>query len=261
MSQVLPIREAIEKTVGVKCWMDLKAIESGSKRFTKDIINGINNCHVFLFILTENSQHSEFALRELDFADKKGKKVVIVNVNNCVMSDEFQFLYGLTDTILWTDEPQREKLLRDLMRWAVTENSNPGIIPNEKEKEILKQEVEENISKAPSSLATISLILGILSLVIAFVVANQLNTRYLKGLPLQLFDDISALKSVLSMGVLFNIGGFYLNINATKRAKKNRTAYKSLFPLLNIGRVLHLISAGLWVFELIWTILVYTEVL
>ena len=118
---VLPIRNAIEEAMGCKCWMDLKAIESGSKRFTKDIISGINHSKVLLFMLTENSQHSEFALRELDFADKKGKQIVIVNVNDCAMTDEFQFLYGLTDTISWSDIPQREKLLRDLKRWIAAE--------------------------------------------------------------------------------------------------------------------------------------------
>lgn len=68
-------------------------------------------------MLSENSQHSEFALRELDFADKKGKHVVIVNVENCTMTDEFQFLYGLTDTIIWPDKLQREKLFHDLKLW------------------------------------------------------------------------------------------------------------------------------------------------
>ena len=55
---VKSIKAAIEEAAKVVCWMDLKAIESGSKRFTKDIIDGINNCGVFLFMLSENSQAS-----------------------------------------------------------------------------------------------------------------------------------------------------------------------------------------------------------
>lgn len=111
------IKDDIENHTGAKCWMDLKSIVSGSKSFTKDIIDGINNCEVFLFMLSENSQRSEFALRELDFADKKGKRVVIVNINDCAMTDEFQFLYGLSDTISWNDVLQHDKLLRDLKLW------------------------------------------------------------------------------------------------------------------------------------------------
>ena len=119
------VRSEVESAIGVRCWMDLQAIESGAKRFTRDIIDGINNCDVLLFMLTEHSQCSEFALRELDFADKKGKHVVIINVNDCAMTDEFQFLYGLTDTIRWNDVPQREKLFRDLMRWVSNVDSHP----------------------------------------------------------------------------------------------------------------------------------------
>ena len=137
---VSPIRASIEEAVGCKCWMDLKAIESGSKRFTKDIICGINNCKVFLFMLTENSQRSEFALRELDFADKKGKHVVIVNVNDSPLTDEFQFLYGLTDTISRSDNPQWEKLLRDLKRWVGVAVPKPDSDKARRERERLEAE-------------------------------------------------------------------------------------------------------------------------
>lgn len=122
---IMQIRDEVESATGTRCWIDLRAIESGTKRFTRDIIDGINNCDVFLFMLSEHSQHSEFALRELDFADKKGKHVVIINVNDCLMTDEFQFLYSLTDTINWTDVLQREKLLRDLKRWIAAPQPDP----------------------------------------------------------------------------------------------------------------------------------------
>lgn len=112
------IKSNIEELTGVRCWMDLKAIESGSKRFTKDIVDGINNCEVFLFMLSEYSQRAEFALRELEFANEKKKHVVIVNINNCQLNDEFQFMYGLSDRINWKDELQREKLLQDLKKWG-----------------------------------------------------------------------------------------------------------------------------------------------
>lgn len=143
IDQIGRIRNEVESATGARCWMDLRAIESGAKRFTKDIIDGINNCEVFLFMLTEHSQHSEFALRELDFADKKGKHVVVINVNGCAMTDEFQFLYGLTDTICWTDGPQREKLLRDLKRWIAEAASQPDPEQERLERERLERERAE----------------------------------------------------------------------------------------------------------------------
>ena len=48
---------------------------------------------------------------------KKNKQVVLVYVDNCEMNDEFQFRYGMSDTIDWNDKLQRDKLLRDLRKW------------------------------------------------------------------------------------------------------------------------------------------------
>ena len=121
---VKQIKEEIEKSIGIHCWMDINGIESGSPRFTKDIVNGINNCKVFLFMLSEHSQGSEFALRELNFAYNKretlGIRVVIINICGCKLTDEFDFMYGLTDTISWTDAPLHDKLIKDLKTWTGT---------------------------------------------------------------------------------------------------------------------------------------------
>lgn len=115
---VRDVKSVIEESCGVKCWMDLNSIESGSSKFTQDIIDGIEGCNVFLFMLSEKSQVSEYALLELNYAKNEGKHVVLVNVNNCKLIKTFKFLYGLTDRIAWTDQAQRDKLLRDIRRWV-----------------------------------------------------------------------------------------------------------------------------------------------
>ena len=116
---VQQIKDDIETATAGRCWMDLNGIESGAVQFTSDIVNGIKECRVFLFMLSVHSQYSEFALRELNFAYNKAKenkkKVVIVNIDNCKMEDEFSFMYGLTDTISRNEMPQRKKLIRDLI--------------------------------------------------------------------------------------------------------------------------------------------------
>lgn len=121
LDAVRRIKEEIEAATGKECWMDLNGIESGAVQFAKDIIKGIKDCKVFLFMLSESSQDSDFALRELNFAYNQArdcdKKVVIVNITGCKMSDEFAFMYGLTDTITWNNTPQHDKLIRDLKRW------------------------------------------------------------------------------------------------------------------------------------------------
>ena len=121
LSLVKQIKEEIDNAISTECWMDLNGIESGSPQFTKDIVDGINNCKVFLFMLSKHSQESEFALRELNYAYQKkksqGKRVVIINISGCQLTDEFEFMYGLTDTILWSNEPQHDKLIGDLKKW------------------------------------------------------------------------------------------------------------------------------------------------
>ena len=128
LEEVKKIKYEIDREVGIDCWMDLNGIESGSPRFTKDIVEGINKCKVFVFMLSQSSQDSEFALRELNYAYQKkktqGKRVVIININNCRLTDEFEFMYGLTDTILWTNKPQHDKFIRDLKSWT---RNNPLI--------------------------------------------------------------------------------------------------------------------------------------
>ena len=119
LEQVKAIKSKIELATGAKCWMDLEGIESGAPRFTKAIIDGIEQSQVFLFMRSAQSQASKYALLELNYAndDVSGNHVVIVNIDDSKMTKEFSFLYKLTDTINWNDLPQREKLFRDIRRW------------------------------------------------------------------------------------------------------------------------------------------------
>ncbi len=125
LERVKTIKAELEQATNARCWMDLQGVESGVPRFTTAIIDGIRACDVFLFMRSETSQTSEFALRELNYASKRHKKVVIVNVDSSQMCDEFEFLYGLTDTIAWNDQPQREKLIRDINQWTGSVTQTP----------------------------------------------------------------------------------------------------------------------------------------
>ena len=115
---VKSVSDSIERLSGVKCWMDLDSIEAGSEEFSKEIIQGINACQVFLFMLSPRSQESEYALRELRFARKKGKRTILVEIDDCLLNDYFDFNFGASDIIRWNDVLQREKLIRDLMKWV-----------------------------------------------------------------------------------------------------------------------------------------------
>lgn len=120
--KVKTIKEEIEHQTNAKCWIDLEGVESGTPRFTKDIISAINSCPIFLFMLSEESQKSENALKELDFAYKKhkeeGKHVVIIYVEKCKMNDIFSFDYAKADTIDWANQDQKKKLIRNINKWT-----------------------------------------------------------------------------------------------------------------------------------------------
>lgn len=116
------IKREIELSTGHKCWMDLDGIESGSEMFIDIIIENIDKCNIFLFMLSENSQISEYAIKELKYAYKKTREdknrhVVIVNINNCKINGRFEFEYGLADTINWNNYHQHNKFIHDIKKW------------------------------------------------------------------------------------------------------------------------------------------------
>ena len=116
---VISIRRELEK-LGFRCWMDLSGIPSGHGCFTAKIVPAIKETRVcFLFFLTDSSQASPWAMKEIGFAEKRtDKQVVIIRFNDDIMTDEFFFNFQLTDIIDWRQPEQKEKLLRDLRQWA-----------------------------------------------------------------------------------------------------------------------------------------------
>lgn len=117
LDQVKQIKEVIDKSIGIECWMDLSGIESGDQ-FANVIVEAINKSKIVLFMMSSNSMASEWARDELDYARHENKHVVMVNIDNSEMKGAFYFLYHKYDTILWDDIPQRNKLLKDLERWV-----------------------------------------------------------------------------------------------------------------------------------------------
>ena len=117
LDAVKPIKEELEAG-GFSCWMDLEGIESGSPEFTKTIAKAINDSLAVLFFLSDSSQISRWSLNELRLSRDKNRHVVLVRFNNDRMSDEFKLEFGGADVIDWRAPEQREKLLRDLRRWA-----------------------------------------------------------------------------------------------------------------------------------------------
>lgn len=119
---VVSIKDEIERTLGLRCWIDLEGIESGADVFSEYIVNAIDASSSLLFFLSVDSQKSECACKEIYYAKGEKKHVVIVRFNDDPLIGRFKFEFARADSIDWRKQEQRDKLLRDLRHWAAELN-------------------------------------------------------------------------------------------------------------------------------------------
>lgn len=118
------IRKYIDDATGANCWMDLKGgVSFDSQDFGDSIIDGINYCDIFLYMLSTESQESAIARKEIDFALLKNKKVVMINIDGCSLNDKFAFDYGRFNRYLWSNIEQRDALIENIKEWMKQNNS------------------------------------------------------------------------------------------------------------------------------------------
>lgn len=144
-NKVKKLIDIIENSTNLKCWRDLENIESGVENFDNVIVNAINECRIFLFILSDNSQKSEFSINELELARKKQKenkqiKVVILNIDNCKMKDTFYLRYNRMNIVDINNKLQFDKFINDIEQWGnhkntkstiyKQKNDNPIVLPH-----------------------------------------------------------------------------------------------------------------------------------
>ena len=132
-AEVLLVKDEIERMLGLTCWMDLSDIPCGTENFKKKVIPGIKQTRLaFLFFLSAESQASENAMKEIEFARKRAKKrVILVRFNDDEMTDEFAFDYQNADIIDWRVPEQKGKLLHDLSEWADNEGASDAMKPQD----------------------------------------------------------------------------------------------------------------------------------
>lgn len=118
---ILPIVKMIEDKLGEKCWIDLNNIESDSQ-FADVICGAINECEVFLFMYTSrvakttDFQH-DWMSREINYAEKRRKRIVIINVDGTSLNDHYDLLYGTKHNVDVRYPERFDKLCIDLMAW------------------------------------------------------------------------------------------------------------------------------------------------
>ena len=119
--RVFAIKDGIEQATGEECWIDLDGIESDAQ-FAGVIISAINHCEVFLFMHSkEHAKISDFAedwtIKEITFAKEKKKRIVIVNIDDTPLIDQFLFEFPRKQRIDASDASALVRLYKDICSW------------------------------------------------------------------------------------------------------------------------------------------------
>ena len=118
--KVFPLVKSIENELGCKCWVDLDGIES-SMQFASVICRAIDNAEVVLFMHSavhlSIDYENDWTVKELNYAQQKRKRVVLVRLDGAPLDNIFLMNYGSKNNIDSRDPLQFEKLLNDLRSW------------------------------------------------------------------------------------------------------------------------------------------------
>ena len=123
--QVFAIVDWIQKSLGIKCWIDVNGIESG-QQFEDKIMGAIEESEVVIFMMSENSLASEYARKEVKYADIQKKRLVPVILDGEELRGWFAFNFSMTDFKVASNSEHMSKLLDDLSSWLAVEIKNPG---------------------------------------------------------------------------------------------------------------------------------------
>lgn len=122
--QAETVRNVLEKN-GIPCWMAPRDIPGGSN-YTKEIPVAIRGCQVFVLILSENAQNSQWVLKELDSAVNLGKVILPFMLEDCQLNDEFNFL--LTGAQRYSAYQKKAEAMETLISRirAITDTERPA---------------------------------------------------------------------------------------------------------------------------------------
>ena len=128
--RVFAIKDGIEQATGEKCWIDLDGIESDAQ-FVAKIMTAIDQCDVFLF-MRSNAHNKivdltrDWTYREVNYALKKEKSIVFINLDNSQSPDWVSFMFPHQQEIDATDPDKLARLNKDLCEWVgITSSTVP----------------------------------------------------------------------------------------------------------------------------------------
>lgn len=113
---VFPLVERLERESGIRFWIDREGIESAAQ-FEEVIIRAIDQAEVVLFMLSDNSQHSQWTKDEISYAKNTGKRVVPIVLDGGELKGWFLFKFGRINYIDASQNDQLQRLSLDIRKW------------------------------------------------------------------------------------------------------------------------------------------------
>ena len=121
------IKPMLESIKGADCWFDFECIETGADSFKDEIIKGIEESFIFIFVMSQNVMSKDWPFKEFHHAEKlknedksSSRKVVWLKIDDAEISGHFAPYKGtFKDIISWNKPRELEKMKTDIRRWIL----------------------------------------------------------------------------------------------------------------------------------------------
>ena len=138
--------QMLEK-MGITYWIAPDMIPAGSN-YAREIPSAIQNCDIFLLVLSKASQQSIWVEKEIDSAIYYRKTIVPFQIDDSPMTDMFRFYLNNVQTIYCTNRPkdaieELKQRLRTLLKLTAESIHNPGGKKDRGESSTSKEETTE----------------------------------------------------------------------------------------------------------------------
>ena len=138
--------QMLEK-MGITYWIAPDMIPAGSN-YAREIPSAIQNCDIFLLVLSKASQQSIWVEKEIDSAIYYCKTIVPFQIDDSPMTDMFRFYLNNVQTIYCANRPkdaieELKQRLRTLLKLTAESIHNPGGKKDRGESSTSKEETTE----------------------------------------------------------------------------------------------------------------------
>ena len=147
--------QALEKD-GLSCWIAPRDITPGVK-FAEAILDGINQCRIFLLILSATSNNSPQVEMEVDRAASKNKFILSFRLDQCALSKSLEYYLGNRHWLEASNPPSEQDFqalinaVRQLRPFGVSDTELPPKVKKKTPPPVKKRNVNLKKQALPVS--------------------------------------------------------------------------------------------------------------